>query len=166
MEPPARKMSSVVSVQRTEMSTLDTWSMSGAIRVACCTFAVGDMPAAHAHDHMRLGSNVAAATACAAGMEIGGTQAERVCRGARPRRSRCTLCRPCKLMALAHAQVATSPRVGRVGAPIVCSVAVGPSFFFVGRRNHQKIQAFLLPHYSGGPPACADWVAPQPTGGM
>ena len=81
-------MSSVASVQSTEMSTLDTWSMSGAIRVACCTFAVGGLTAAHTHDHMRLGSNVAAATACAAGMEIGGPQAERVCRGARPRRSR------------------------------------------------------------------------------
>lgn len=51
MEPPARKMSSVVSVQRTEMSTLDTWSMSGAIRVACCTFAVGDMLCAVVQTH-------------------------------------------------------------------------------------------------------------------
>ena len=66
-------------------------------------------------------------------MEMGGTQAERVCRGARPRRSQWTLGRPCKLVAQSHAQVATSPGVGRVGAPIGLSVAVG--FFLRSETN-------------------------------
>ena len=79
-----------------------------------------------------------------AGMEIGGTQAERVCRGARPRRSRCALPKwhsvPYAVQTHGSSACATysSNFAGRVGAPIVCSVADSLVIFFRGGGETTK----------------------------